>query len=169
MSKVEGSDLYRPYDSEKIPPCATVIIFYNSATNEFLLQKRSPSNPVLGGQTVFPSEKGTNDFLGTARRGVKEEMGDDIEIEEYKLLSKFSHPVGDWGKGLVCPVIVTKWKGQIKDNDLKNGTFIWINREKVMASLTNDSSKLIFLTVLTNLNLIRVKDFEEAPKIEIPS
>ncbi len=155
------------YDLKETPLRAAIMIFYDKGENKFLLSRRSTINSVLPGEVVFPAEKGIDNFLDIAQRGIHEEMGR-VEIVESVNLSIFSHGVGNLGQGQIQPIIITGWTGDITDINLTKESFFWVDRDQVMTSLTSVPSKLIFLMVLTELNLIKIEDFINAPKIKLP-
>ena len=149
---------------EPLPIHSVVFIIYNSRTNQFLLEERPLSNPTLGGEVVFPGEKGVGtDTISTAERGVKEEMGNQVKIKKYSLLHQFMGQVGNWGEGTLQPILVTEWSGNIENIESRKGLHIWTDRDSVMSSLTFDESKHLFLIALAKLQLLKASDFESAP------
>lgn len=168
----------RPYEDEgfvisssELSPVAVVAIIYDKVNSQVLLQRRSKSNIALPNEILFPSEKGFNnmDPTGLIRKLFDEELGGAIPIDIVEL-QKFSfESIGNWGSGIVIPIVVSSWNGDIVDTDLKAGTLMWVDRFNVMESLTYDPSKLLFLLALSRLSLIHPDDFQLAPKISVPS
>jgi hypothetical protein len=147
---------------------SAVLIFFDKGSNRFLLEERPLNNQTLGGEVVFPSEKGAGlDILGTAKRGVKEELGKNLRIKEFTPLPVFSGQVGDMGEGKIQAYIVSEWEGDIENVEPEKGKHVWVGRNEVMGKLTYQPSKYLFLFALISLGLIKRSDFIDAPRITI--
>lgn len=147
---------------------SAVLIFYDKQNDLFLLEDRPNSNESLGGQVVFPSEKGVgNDIAETSIRGVKEELGK-VTITESFTLQPFSSQIGKLGQGIIQATVITKWDGQISNLEPDKGKHVWVNRDKVMETLTVNESKHLFWMALAGLGILKAEDFLKAPEMRLP-
>lgn len=171
FEKIAREDDGITHTPEGVTPMALVLILFDRQNNLFLLQQRHDSNKVSPNEVMFPSEKGLSNISTgqLLKKCLDEECGGIIPIEFIEIGSFSVQKVGLWGSGIVKPVLVTSWSGQIADTDTQKGKFLWVGRSSVMETLTNDASKHLFWMALCSLGLIKASDFELAPKIKFPT
>lgn len=144
---------------------STVMIFYDQKADSFLLERRPPTNLTYGGEIVFPGEKGFGPHtINSLERGIDEEMG--VTFRHAIVLPKFWGSIGKLGDGIIQPIIITQWFGEIVNREKEKGEFMWVDRKDVMETLTLVESKLLFLISVHKLTTVQ-KELDSASKMSM--
>ena len=77
--------------------------------------------------------------------------------------------MGNIGLGVVQAFVVRSWHGEIVNKEQNKDKHMWVDRYKVMETLTYNPSKHLFWMALAGLGLLKSTDFEHAPKMPLPN
>lgn len=154
-------------EPERIEGQDIIMVFIKDG--KFLLSQRSQNNKSLPNECIFPSEKSFEgeDAEEALMRGAREEMDTAPFIYEEVFTGLMAHLLNKDPRKFRAFIIYNS-NGEIKNLEPEKEKLFWVEKEKVMQTLTINESKDIFIFVLMKLGIFTAEDLEFAPEMILP-